>query len=462
VIGIPRGSARFDRQVALPLAVVFALGGSLRAAPQAGAPAAPAAQFDAGVLGAVERILTPAASAPEVEPHALVAALVQLGPPAIPVVVAMLCGEVEAAYYVPGTLEEPVQPAVLELRDGILRGALAGFDQRAVLEHVRERLARESGMDVRLALATTLGRMQDKAAFELLLELADGIESIHLQRSYVQGSLEPAIAAHLVRDLRLLHVLDQRAYRADAALLGVYARSVGSTHSARGVEVLAGWIGRHGEADAVILTQIGRTAGDGGLAISPAATATVRRNVSSGELQVQRAALVALGRLRDSEAFEVLVAALEAKTSLAATSARWSLSRICGVDLGDQAQAWKDWREREDLWWSEKAPALIEGLRAEQSGLVLQSMAELARHPLHRHAVAEVIGPLLAHPDDSIARAACAAIARLESSRAVPWLLDALSRPDAELRRIACESLTRLTGLALPPDPLVWSRQLAG
>jgi len=143
------------------------------------------------------------------------------------------------------------------------------------------------------------------------------------------------------------------------------------------------------------------------------------------------------------------------------SSARWSLTRICGVDLGDQPQAWKDWRDRENAWWSERAPALIDSLHADQVGIVLQSMAELQRRPLHRHAVADVFGPMLAHHEQNVARAACTAIARLESSRAVPWLLEALSRPDPELRRIAGESLVRLTGLDLPPDPLAWAKLLA-
>lgn len=461
MIGIPRGCARFDRQVALPLAVVFALGGPLRAAPQSGAPAEIAVQLDADSFGAIERILTPPATQTKLDPEALVAEIVQHGPSAIPVVVAMLAGEVEASLFVPGTLGDPVHPRALEKRSEVLRAALAGLPGPTVLAHVQERLAASPGMDLRLMLAGVLGGMSERTAFRVLLELVDGIESIHLMRSYVQGSLEGALTAHLRRDPALLQELDKRAFRANAALLGVYARSVGSTRSSRGVEVLAGWLGREADADAVILTQLGRVAGDGGLAISPESMAVVRRSASSSDLQVQRAAVVALGRLRDAESFETLVEVLEHGASLAAGSARWSLAQICDLDIGAQAQAWKNWRERENAWWSERAPALLDALQGDQEGVVLQAMAELSRHPLHRHVVAEAFGPMLAHADEHIARAACAAIARLESSRAMPWLLEALSRPDPELRRIAGESLVRLTGLALPPDPLVWSKLLA-
>lgn len=462
MIGTPRALARRDRQVALHLAVVFALSVPLRPATQNAESVASPQQLDAELFGAIERILTPSATAQKVEPQALSTAIAQLGPSAIPVVVAMLAGEVEAAWFVPGTLEEPVQPRILEQRAEILRAALAQMPGSAVLAHIQQRLEASPELDVRLMLAGLLGKLQGRKAFEMLLGLVDGIESIHLMRSYVQGSVEVPIGEHLQRDPGVIAQIDKRAFRADAALLGVYARSIGSVHSARGVELLAGWVGRDPEADAVILTQLGRAAGEGGLAISPESLAVVRRSASSSDLQVQRAAVVALGRLRDSESFDALVEVMEKGVSLAASSARWSLTRICDLDLGDQTQAWKDWRERENTWWSERAPLLIDELRGEQAGVVAQAMAELLRHPLHRHSVVEVLGPMLAHPDEHVARAACASLARLESSHAVPWLVEALSRPDPELRRIAGESLTRLTGLTLPPDPLAWSRALAG
>jgi HEAT repeat protein len=460
VIGAPRTFVRSDRQ-GLSLAVVIALACPLRAAPQSDGREPSAAHVDGATFAAIERILTPPATAKRADPQALSAAIVQLGVPAIPVLVALLAGEVDAAWFVQGTLEEPVQPLVLERRSEIQRAALAGLPAAEVLAHVEERLAAGPEMDVRLMLAGVLGRIPRREAFEVLLSLVDGIEPIHLRRSYVQGSVEGPISDHLRGDPGLLKQLDSRAFRADAALLGVYARSVGAVHSARGVELLAGWVGRDSEADAVILSQLGRAAGEGGLAISPEALAVVRRSAVSTDLQVQRAALVALGRLRDGDSFETLVRILEEGASLAATSAQWSLVRLCDVDLGLQAQAWKDWRERETTWWNERAPELIDALHGEQSGVVLQAVAQLVRHPLHRHAVADVLGPMLAHTDEHVARAVCAALASLESSRAVPWLVEALSRPDAELRRLAGAGLTRLTGLALPPDPLVWSKVLA-
>lgn len=459
-----RDFVRRDRRVALPLAVALVLGAPLRGSVQDPATERPqpsAVQLDAEALAAVERVLTPPASEEEVDPQAMAKAIVALGAPAIPVVVSLLAGEVEASAVLPGTLDQPVHPRALEARSEVLRAALAGLPRGAVLAHVGQRLGAEPGLDLSLMLAGILGDIPDDRAFELLLQISEGIEPIHLMRSYVQSSLEPALANHLVREPRLLADLDRRAFRVDAAALALFARAVGRTHSARAVEVLAGWVGRDPASDAIVLTQLGRVAGDGGLAASASALGIVRRNAASSDQQVQRAALVALGRLRDPEAFEILVGLLETGSSLASSSARWSLTRICDVDVGASAQPWREWRERETTWWEAQAPTHIEALHSEEPGVVMQAVAELLRHPLQRDQVAEALGPLLGHSDERIARAAAAAIARLDSARAVPWLLEALSRPDPELRRLAASGLGRLTGLVLPPDPLLWSKVLA-
>jgi HEAT repeat protein len=105
---------------------------------------------------------------------------------------------------------------------------------------------------------------------------------------------------------------------------------------------------------------------------------------------------------------------------------------------------------------------LLEELQSEVPGVVLAAVTESLRHPLHRHLVADSIGPLLVHPDPSVARATCVAIGRLGSNRAVPWLLAALRQHDPELREYAAAALRRLTGLDLPPQHARWSRALAG
>ena len=73
---------------------------------------------------------------------------------------------------------------------------------------------------------------------------------------------------------------------------------------------------------------------------------------------------------------------LESRTSALASSAHWSLTRVCDVDNGKDPQAWREWREREKAWWEANAQARLEDLYAEEPGIVLQSVAELLRHPL--------------------------------------------------------------------------------
>ena len=209
-------------------------------------------------------------------------------------------------------------------------------------------------------------------------------------------------------------------------------------------------------------TQIGRALGAGGLAVPPSTLAAVRSKILADEPDVRRSAIVAAGRLRDEAAFEDLVRMLVDQPQLVSASARWSLHAISGVDLGAEGQAWLDWRERELTWLSEQAPALLEDLQSQVPGVVLAAVSEALRHPLHRHVVADALGPLIAHADPGVARSVCVAIARLDSSHSVPWLLAALQQPDPELQGHAAKALRRLTGLDLPPDHEAWSRALSG
>jgi HEAT repeat protein len=452
--------AQLGRQVALPLAVVLALGGTLNASTQEGQTPPAVVQVDNSAFRAIEAILTPPATGAKPQPEKMAAAIAALGQPGLTVVVAMLAGDVAASPYVQDSLDEPVHPLALEQRTEILTRALAGFPRGMVLEHLAERLQGEPNMDLRLMVAGWLGELDDPRAFAMLLELVGGIEPIHLMRSYVQGSLEGALSAHLARRSSALAELAAAARDADPAKLAIFARAIGATHSSRGIEQLIDWLGRDLESDVVLLNQIGRVAGEGGLAVSDASEDLVRRQLLSEDPQVRRSALVAIGRLRDEQAFEDLLVVL-GEEPLSANSALWSLKRICGVDFGRDAEAWKAWREREKQWWTERGPQLVASLHSEQPGVVLGAVSELLTHPLHRHEAAEALGPLVVHTDPHIARGVCVAIARLESSRAVPWLVDALMNPDPELRRLAGEALRSLTGLDLPAEHLVWSRILA-
>jgi HEAT repeat protein len=378
------------------------------------------------------------------------------------VLVGLLAGEIEPPVTVPGTEDGPVHPLALEQRTPVLRETLACLPANAVLEHLSTRLESNPETQVRLLIAELLGGIEDPDACQLLISLIEGLEPLELRRRYVQETLEGALAAHLLRAPDAIDLVWQSGFDAPAERLGIFARAVGATRTAHGVDLLADWLDTHPDADAELLTQIGRALGAGGLAVPPSTLAAVRSKILAEEPDVRRSAIIAAGRLRDEAAFEDLVRMLTDQPQLVSASARWSLHAISGVDLGAEGQAWLDWRERELIWLSEQAPALLEDLQSQTPGVILAAVSEVLRHPLHRHVVADALGPLIAHADPGVARSVCVAIARLDSSHSVPWLLAALQQSDPELQSHAAQALRRLTGLDLPPDHDAWSRALSG
>ena len=419
------------------------------------------AALDPQVVTAVQAVLTPPASGGRPEAARMEASLKALGPQALPVVVALLAGEVEVPHTAAGTLEEPVHPIAVALRDSVLRASLDRFEPSAVVAHLAQRASGDASVDLKLFAAGTLGGIEDRRACAAVLTIAGSIEPIHLLRSYVQQTLEQALAAQVVWRPAAAMEIEQAARGAEPELLCVLVRAVARQRSARSVEFLAQQLGRRTGADAVILSEIGRLAGDGGLGIEPTTLVELRTLVSSPDPAVQRAAVTALGRLRDAEAFSDVVGLLLSADPLVASAARWSLTGIAGTDLGSQPGPWIEWQAREQAWWLEQAPDLLEALHSDAPGEVYQALTELIQHPLQRHDSAEAIGPLCAHYEADLARAACGTLGRLGSSRPLSWLLAALSSDEIRVRQAAQGSLCRLTGLDLPPTYAAWSEVIA-
>ena len=87
-------------------------------------------------------------------------------------------------------------------------------------------------------------------------------------------------------------------------------------------------------------------------------------------------------------------------------------------------------------------------------------MIALARHRALRHRLVPHVGPLVGHPEPSVASTACATLGQLGSQEAVPWLVVALERESDGVAEDANEALKRLTGLQLPSDEGQWTAAL--
>ena len=220
------------------LLLLAAIAGETRAAgaqqgSQEPLPPAAAVAVDAGMLATVAAILSPPADADAPEPAAMVEKLCNLGPPAVPVLVGMLAGEIEAPVAVPGTDDRPVHPLALEQRTPVLQETLACLPANAVLEHLTTRLESSPETQVRLLIADLLGGVEDPEACKLLVSLIEDLDPLELRRRYVQETLESALAAHLVRTPDALDFVWQSGFDAPAERLGIFARAIGGTRTSR-------------------------------------------------------------------------------------------------------------------------------------------------------------------------------------------------------------------------------------
>ena len=416
-------------------------------------------ELDQQLVARVQAVLTPPATAAAPSLKLMTNELVAFGDGAVPVLVAMLAGEIEVPETARDTLD-PVHPAALAARSEVLRAALARLDQRTLVQHLELRAGGQAPLDFKLFALGLLAGVDQEEAPRVAVDLVVSIEPIHLMRSYVLDAVETSLAAQIERRPDALVLLEHAAEEAGPELCCALARSAARVRSAHSVEFLAGMLGRHAEADPVILGAIGQLAGDGGLAVDGQALGQLRSLLASGDVDTQRAAAVALGRLRDGESLAALCDLLGSDDERISSAAHWSLRTLAGADLGSAPEPWIAWRDREQAWWTERAPALLEALRSDQTGEVLDAISVLAQHPFLRHGVAEAMGPLLVHPDAGVALSACDTIAKLGSSHPLSWLVSALSSSDERVRAAAHAALRQMTGLELPADAAQWAKAL--
>jgi HEAT repeat protein len=186
----------------------------------------------------------------------------------------------------------------------------------------------------------------------------------------------------------------------------------------------------------------------------------LRQLIFSADPELRRLATAALGALGDVDSFELLTGFLDSSDPLEQGTARRSLQDISGVDLGPQTKSWTSWYAAEQTWWDEQAPSEFERLRSTDPREVHAAIGALVRHPLFRDSITSELGPLASHDDAVVAAATCRALARLRSPVAIPWLVEALADEDEGRRKQAARVLRELTGLDLPDDHQVWTREL--
>jgi hypothetical protein len=386
--------------------------------------------------------MPPAEGAPDRE--ALCAELAALGAGLAPIAAGILCGEIAVPESVPDSEPElPVDPRLVELRDGVLRQALARLDQGVVVDHLARRASGDAPLEVRLCAARLLGESRHPRAVDVLLQVAAGIEPIHLSRSYVLQSFEQPLAEALAVDPRADAALSGRMARLDPAVRDVLLRAAVQADSAATRRFLASRLTASAAEQGIVLGAIaaGRP---GAFEASPEQLEALRARLSAPDDGLARLAAMALGKLEDRDALEELIELLSSEDALEVKAAHEALRGISGSDLGAQPAAWRAWLAAEEAWWEEQAPVELQRLASGERKLVHRALQELQRHPLYRHESAPQVAQLLQEEDDLLVLAGCDALGALGSREALPALIDALALSEGALRAAVLRALQPL------------------
>lgn len=371
-------------------------------------------------------LLTSPPTGATIERKPLLDSLVALGAPLAPVAVGILCGEIAVPEIVPGSVpESPVDGRLVELRDGVLREALSLLDQGVVVDQLARRAGGDAPLEVRLSVARMLGEARHPRVLDALLQIAAGIEPIHLSRSYVVQAFEEPLARALASDPRADAVLAGRIGRQPPVVRELLLRASAQADSAATRRFLTSRLAADEAEQPIVLGAIA-AARTGAFEASADELAALRARLGSEDPDLRRLTALALGKLEDREACSQLVGLLTSEEPLEAHAARQALGWIAGSDLGPKPAPWTTWFDAESAWWEELAPVELQRLQSGNPLVVHRALQGLLRHPLYRHETAPEVARLLLDPDEAIAVAGCDALAALGSSEPLPALIEAL------------------------------------
>lgn len=356
----------------------------------------------------------------------------------------------------PGPDGEPLALTWQETR--LLDRTAENLNPVAAVEHVRRELegaplhAWNRGALRLLGLHAT---STDLHLFTRVLKGEEGVPSQELVEPF-QDSLTLALR-RLGCDPRELDWLTQEA----ESMTSTIARAVGKSGDPEGLVWLAGKL--HDPVHrAACLQEIGRLAPLSDRQLAREVSLLVQPFLSSRGESLRRHAIRAVGALRAPSALASLVPMLEAAaTDGERRMVHAALRNISGIELPDQAAAWRRWREEEERWYEQSREALVASLASEEDTLVIAAVHALSAHRLYRGELAPHLVPLLnKHVSPTVRRQVCLGLAQLGSDVALPALIKALRDNDLAVVNEAHVALRRITGCDLPADVKAWRRTL--
>lgn len=430
----------------LPAVLCLSLG------PKAPATSAPEVDLAAQVSAILLRAEEPDAE----QTRAALAELASLGPLADPLLALLADWRTpDGAEEEGAALNEAQQALVLELVAALPRATWKPF---------LDGLARSEDPGALRAGLRLQGALVKASSLRTLFDLAARASQAGRFEA-VASAFEQGLATALARDAKCVDVLRSAWRELDTPRLECALRALERRPSPEVVDCLWSWLGRCASLDASVLLALGNLHA----LVPPARRAALANDVqgylASGRSEVIQAAATTLGRIGAPATVPWLIELLVHEDRAVQRAALGALRSIGGMRLPGSTTAWRSWYAREETWFQEHAPALLEELvgaeesadPVPQTGALLRSLTE---HRLHRDELAEHIFPLLSSPRPRQRVLACQAFERLASRRALPWLVSALSDEIPGVVSAAHAALQTLEGVTLGTEPEAWCERL--
>lgn len=404
---------------------------------------------------ALERALRRQSASDARTTEQLVEQLVALGPGRIPTWFGWLAGEGVETLFLSGDVFRPqdwlVRPDDLSALARRTLAALPGDAVVAFLE--RETGAGRPAPEVLLNTFAVLEELGSARGLELTWRLAEEVgDDIEVAR--LHDAALGALTAILARDRSSWRLVARRLPEAAAPLTALVLEACREANRP--------------EAQPLLLDLLSRVEDSGGRREVLTSIASVERRfpwlfdgqtvraVQRCWLGLEPADRVAvagrLGENEDPEAVDLLIELLASPDRRAQATAEAALQALAGLSHGRDVEAWKRWHERESAWWERESEDLFRALEGTPAR-AFAALETLARHPLHRRAVALGIGASLPYQQPDVLRRSCDFLVALGSPAALPALLDLEEQFRSKYPAIADQVLARVRELGeVPPD----------
>ena len=328
----------------------------------------------------------------------------------------------------------------------LLTAAVALLDRTTVLEHLDDFLVDSKNSRARaleIEIVGSVGRAED-AARVIKAALPPGEARLD---SWVEKKLRSALSKLMGRDERTYANLLAGLRQIPDAVLRVSIFAVGDAGDPRGMELLeaiASW--KPGLALQAI-SQVRRIGASPSEHLNRSMIDTVHRFFDRDRPDRCQTVVLALGELEDLDSIPLMLELLENGTPAVRQSAVWALQRISGMAFGENLGLWSRWYQNEQDWNLEHRMQAFDDLRSSNPSRATGALKEIARHRLHRHALALELADAFSHLAPDLQPFACKVLGQLGSRRALSVLLQALGEDEGVLADAAHDAILRITSV---------------